>query len=127
MLPAQCKMARAALGLSVRELAELADLSADTVTRFEAGEAVKPRTVGAIQQALEAAGVEFLGGSRPGVRIRDHWRISRRGPCSPTLPCYMRMRMIAISITLEVYEAVSTTLPHGKALPAEIVLRMAKG
>jgi transcriptional regulator with XRE-family HTH domain len=70
MLASQCKMARAALGLGVRELAELADLSPDTVTRFEAGEALKPRTVGAIQQALEAAGVEFIGGSRPGVRMR---------------------------------------------------------
>ena len=70
MLAAQCRMARAALGLGVRELAELADLSPDMVTRFEAGEALKPRTVGAIQQALEASGAEFIGGSRPGVRIR---------------------------------------------------------
>jgi transcriptional regulator with XRE-family HTH domain len=70
MLASQCKLARAALRLGVRELAELADLSPDTVTRFEAGEALKPRTVGAIQQALEAAGVEFIGGSRPGVRMR---------------------------------------------------------
>jgi transcriptional regulator with XRE-family HTH domain len=70
MLAAQCKMARVALGLSVREVAELADISPDAVCRFEAGEALKPRTVGAIQQALEAAGVEFIGGSRQGVRIR---------------------------------------------------------
>jgi transcriptional regulator with XRE-family HTH domain len=62
MLASQCKTARAALGLGVRELAELADLSPDTVTRFEAGEALTPRTAGAIRAALEGAGAEFLPG-----------------------------------------------------------------
>jgi transcriptional regulator with XRE-family HTH domain len=70
MLVSQCKMARTALGLGVRELAELADLSPDTVMRFEAGEELKPRTLQAIRATLEAAGVEFIGGSRPGVRMR---------------------------------------------------------
>jgi transcriptional regulator with XRE-family HTH domain len=60
-------MARAALNIGVRELAEAAKVSTNTVTRLEAGEALKPRTVEAMQRALEAAGVEFLNGS--GVRL----------------------------------------------------------
>jgi transcriptional regulator with XRE-family HTH domain len=58
MLAAQCKMARVALGLGVRELEELADISPDMVSRFEAGKALKPRTVGAIQQALVVIAVD---------------------------------------------------------------------
>jgi DNA-binding XRE family transcriptional regulator len=68
----QCKMARAALGLGVRELAEAADVSTNTVTRLEAGEELKPRTVAAIRQTLEALGVLFIdeNGEGPGVRLR---------------------------------------------------------
>jgi len=68
----QCKMARAALGLTVRELAVSAGVSHDTIVRLEAGEDLKPRTVAAIQEALEAAGVEFIAenGGGPGVRLR---------------------------------------------------------
>jgi len=65
-------MARAALGLTVRELAVSAGVSHDTIVRLEAGEDLKPRTVAAIQEALEAAGVEFIAenGGGPGVRLR---------------------------------------------------------
>lgn len=68
MTPAQCRMARAALNIGVRELAEAAKVSTNTVTRLEAGEALKPRTIEAMQRALEAAGVEFLNGS--GVKLK---------------------------------------------------------
>jgi transcriptional regulator with XRE-family HTH domain len=61
-------MARAALNLGVRELAEAAKVSTNTVTRLEAGEILKPRTVEAMQRALEAAGVEFLNGT--GVKLK---------------------------------------------------------
>jgi len=67
--PVQCRMARAALGLGVRELAAAAKVSIDTVARFERGEELKERTIDALQRALEAAGVEFTNGDRPGVRI----------------------------------------------------------
>ena len=69
----QCKMARAATGLGVRELAELADVSPATITRLERGEDLMPRTVAAIQSALESAGVLFIdsNGNGPGVRLRD--------------------------------------------------------
>lgn len=70
--PEQCKMARAGLGMSVRELAERAKVSTNTVSRLEAGEELKLRTVEAIQTALEAAGVEFIAenGGGPGVRLK---------------------------------------------------------
>ena len=72
MTPAQCKMARAGLGLGIRELAEQAQVSTNTVSRFEAGEELKGRTVTALQAALEAAGVIFIeqNGEGPGVRLR---------------------------------------------------------
>lgn len=70
MVPQQCRMARAGLGWGVRELAERADVSTNTITRLEAGEALKPRTIEAVQRALEAAGVEFTNGEQPGVRLR---------------------------------------------------------
>lgn len=59
MLAVQCKMARVALGLGVRELAELAQVAPATISRLEAGEELKPRTVSAVRAALEAAGVVF--------------------------------------------------------------------
>lgn len=65
-------MARSGLSLGVRELAEAAQVSTNTITRFEKGEELRPRTVEAIRSALEAAGVEFIAenGGGPGVRLR---------------------------------------------------------
>lgn len=65
-------MARAGLNLGVRELAELAQVSTNTITRLERGESLYPRTVEAIRAALEAAGVEFIAenGGGAGVRLR---------------------------------------------------------
>lgn len=68
-LPIQCRMARAALGLGIRELAAAAKVSIDTVVRFERGEELKPRTIEALQGALEAGGIEFTNGDQPGVRL----------------------------------------------------------
>lgn len=74
MLPVQSKMARAALGLTVRGLAELAGVSHDTIVRMEAGQELKPRTLDAIRAALESAGVEFIpeNGGGAGVRLRKN-------------------------------------------------------
>jgi transcriptional regulator with XRE-family HTH domain len=69
LLPVQCRMARAALGLGVRELAAAAKVSNDTIARFERGDELKERTIEALQRALEAAGVEFTNGDKPGVRL----------------------------------------------------------
>jgi len=70
--PVQCKMARAALGMGVRELAAAAKVSVDTVARFERGEDLKERTIDALQRALEAAGIRLIGenGGGLGVRLR---------------------------------------------------------
>ena len=46
-MPVQCRMARAALGWGVRELAAAAKVSTDTVARFERGDELKERTIDA--------------------------------------------------------------------------------
>jgi transcriptional regulator with XRE-family HTH domain len=65
-------MARAALQIGVRDLAEMAKVSPSTVARFEADEELKERTVEAMRAALEKAGVEFIAENSggPGVRLR---------------------------------------------------------
>lgn len=72
MIAVQSKMARAALGLTVKQLAELSGVSHDTINRLESGEELKERTVAAIRAALEAAGVEFIpeNGGGAGVRLK---------------------------------------------------------
>ncbi len=72
MLPVQCKMARTALNLGIRELAAAAKVSPDTVARFERGEALRERTTDALRSALESAGVQFIkeNGGGPGVRLK---------------------------------------------------------
>ena len=65
----QLKMARAAIGWGVRELAEKAGVTANTVTRIENGADAKQSTIDALQRALEAAGIEFTNGDQPGVRL----------------------------------------------------------
>jgi len=65
-------MARAALHIGVREVAELAKVSPNTIARLERGESLQERTVAAVRLALETAGVEFIAenGGGPGVRLR---------------------------------------------------------
>ncbi|WP_202360137.1 helix-turn-helix domain-containing protein [Mesorhizobium sp. 131-3-5] len=65
-------MARAALGWGVRDLAEKAGVTANTVTRIENGSDAKQSTVAALRAALESAGVEFIpeNGGGAGVRLR---------------------------------------------------------
>jgi transcriptional regulator with XRE-family HTH domain len=70
MTPVQCRMARAAVGIGVRELADAAKVSTNTITRLERGEPLRERTVDAIRAALEAAGVQFTNGDEPGVKLR---------------------------------------------------------
>jgi transcriptional regulator with XRE-family HTH domain len=71
ILPVQIKMARAALGWGVRELATAAKVSGDTVNRLERGERLRERTLAAVRAAMEAAGVVFIteNGGGPGVRL----------------------------------------------------------
>ena len=74
MKPEQVRMARAALGLGVRELAEQAGVAFTTINRFETGKSgLQLSTVEAIRRALEAQGVQFLEGGQvaagPGVAL----------------------------------------------------------
>ncbi len=70
----QVRMARAALRISVRELAALSGVADSTILRFETGKgAILTTNMARIQEALEEAGVLFLpadpnGG--PGVRLK---------------------------------------------------------
>ncbi|MGZ2505889.1 XRE family transcriptional regulator [Rhizobium leguminosarum] len=75
MLPIQCKMARTALDMGVKQLADAADVSTNTIVRFERGEDLKPRTIAAIRTVLEEAGVVFIdgdysGSGGPGIRLK---------------------------------------------------------
>jgi transcriptional regulator with XRE-family HTH domain len=69
MKAVQLRMARAAVGWGVRELAEKAGVTANTVSRIEQGADAKQSTIDAIRRALEAAGIEFTNGDKPGVRL----------------------------------------------------------
>ena len=68
-------MARAAVGLGVRELAGLAGCAPSTVMRYETGKGgMQTGTLARIQKALEKEGVVFLEADErygPGVRMRS--------------------------------------------------------
>lgn len=70
MNPTQCKMARVATGLGIRELAALAGVSPNTISRLERGEDLKDATIAAIRAALERAGVEFIAENGGGAGVR---------------------------------------------------------
>lgn len=73
MTPLQCRLCRAGLNLSARDLAELAGVNVNTVVRFEAGNLpVRDQTVLALQAALESRGCTLLAADEhgPGVRIK---------------------------------------------------------
>ena len=60
MLPVQSKMARAALGWSLSDLAANANVGRATVARFELGEGVHPGTVEKLKATFEAKGLLLL-------------------------------------------------------------------
>jgi transcriptional regulator with XRE-family HTH domain len=69
MKAVQLRMARAAVRWGVRELAEKAGVTANTVSRIELGADAKQSTIDAIRRVLEAAGVEFTHGEKLGVLV----------------------------------------------------------
>ncbi len=75
----QLKMARAALGWGVRDVAKKAGVAATTVSRYENGADAYGDTLSKIRRALEAGGVIFLDGNGegPGVRLKRHHRSER--------------------------------------------------
>ena len=74
MNAAQCRMARAALQVGIRDIARMAKVAPGTISRLEAGEELKPRTVEAIRHAFEKAGLAFTNGDEPGVKLRKKKR-----------------------------------------------------
>jgi transcriptional regulator with XRE-family HTH domain len=74
IVPAQIRMARAALGISVRELASRSGVADSTILRFETNKGgLQAATRDRLQAQLEADGVVFLSpeeGLGPGVRLR---------------------------------------------------------
>lgn len=57
----QSRMARAALGWSIRDTASTAHIGVNTLARFETGGEAYIRTAEALRTAYEAAGVRFIG------------------------------------------------------------------
>jgi transcriptional regulator with XRE-family HTH domain len=68
---AQCRAARGLLNWNQQELANAAGVGVATIRLFETGKGEQRRsTLTVIKQALEAAGVQFTNGDRPGVQLR---------------------------------------------------------
>jgi transcriptional regulator with XRE-family HTH domain len=70
----QCRMARAATGWGVRDLAKNAGVSPDTVARLERGEQMRPATIAVIRTAFEVEGIVFIdeNGGGAGVRLKKN-------------------------------------------------------
>jgi transcriptional regulator with XRE-family HTH domain len=87
MTPSQCRAARGLLNWTQDEMASAARLSVVTVRNFENEKSMPQRaTLDVIQRALEAAGVEFTNGERPGVRLASAAAARPAGPASALNP-----------------------------------------
>jgi transcriptional regulator with XRE-family HTH domain len=62
-------MARAALGVTIAEFAQLANVSTNTVVRFERGEELKTSTVEELAEVFRTAGITFLPDTGNGIGI----------------------------------------------------------
>ena len=73
MLAVQIRMARAALGCSIVEFAERAEVSTNTLVRLERGEELKQSTLDHLCRVLERSGIEFLvdNDGSFGVKFRE--------------------------------------------------------
>jgi transcriptional regulator with XRE-family HTH domain len=78
----QCRMARAALELGVRELAEIADVSPNTIARLERGDRLHPRTLNYITGALEGEGVLLIAARAVSAQGGVGVRLGADGPKS---------------------------------------------
>lgn len=63
----QSRMARAALGWSIRETANKVHVGVNTLSRFESGGRAYTSTADALRTVYEGAGVEFLGEGAPSL------------------------------------------------------------
>jgi len=70
MTPDQSRAARGLLDWSQAELAARSNLSESTIRDFEKGRRVPSiNNLAAMRRALEVAGVQFIDGNQPGVRL----------------------------------------------------------
>jgi transcriptional regulator with XRE-family HTH domain len=72
----QIKAARALIGMTATKLAELSGVAYTTVVRMESSEGIpsgQVKTLGALQRALEEAGIEFIGTPESGAGVR--WKL----------------------------------------------------
>jgi transcriptional regulator with XRE-family HTH domain len=58
----------------LRDIAKMAKVAPGTISRLEAGEELKPRTIETIRRAFEKAGVAFSNGDEAGVKLRKKKR-----------------------------------------------------
>lgn len=75
---AQVRMARSALRIGVRELAEMANVTTATITRYENERGgLQAETRDKIQKALQQAGIEFIAenGGGAGVKFRKSTKV----------------------------------------------------
>ena len=69
--PEQCRMARAGLQMTLRQLSDRAMVPPSVISRFENDVSPgQPEALARIQRVFVARGVEFLNGGAPGVRLR---------------------------------------------------------
>ena len=66
----QLRMARTALGLTLRQAAELTGFSNETIVRLEAEKRLKDSTHCAVRAAFEAAGIIFIDENGEGLGVR---------------------------------------------------------
>lgn len=69
---AEIRAARAALKLGVRDLADLADVSPNTIARLERGEKMHPRTIAYLQGVLMASAVSMRQGRNVCSLVATH-------------------------------------------------------
>ena len=68
---AQMRAARGLVNWSVRVLSDQSGIHRNTITNFETGRSGgDPETLSKLRRALEAAGVTFINGEEPGVKLR---------------------------------------------------------
>lgn len=67
LTPEMCRTARAMLGIGIRDLAQIAEVSPNTIARLERGENMHPRTLAHIQGVLEAERIQFIEDDKPSI------------------------------------------------------------
>ena len=85
MTPEHVKAARALLGWSAQDLADLLDVGVATLRTFESGKDVKADSRKAIFDTLHDHGVRMQNGGEPGVKITEpsKWSVNLKATQCP--------------------------------------------